>query len=93
MKNSNKLLILVILSALLFSGCADTVSFANAAAREAVGFWYGLWHGMICPISWFVSLFSDETAIYAIYNNGGWYDFGFVLGAGILGGSVKYHKS
>lgn len=72
--------------ACLATGCADTVSFQNAAARAPVGFWYGLWHGMICPIAWLVSLFSDDVAIYAIYNNGGWYDFGFVLGAGILGG-------
>jgi len=31
--------------------------------------------------------------MYEIYNNGGWYDFGFVLGAGILfGGSVSAAK-
>jgi hypothetical protein len=46
----------------------------------SVGFWYGLWHGFILPISWICSLFMDEVAIYAVYNNGGWYDFGFVLG-------------
>ena len=75
---------------LLLSGCADQVSFQNAATHTPVGFWYGLWHGMILPIAWIVSLFSDETAIYAIYNNGGWYDFGFALGVGALtGGSSK----
>jgi hypothetical protein len=39
------------------------------------------------PISWIISLFNDTTTIYAIYNNGGWYDFGFVLGCGVLVGS------
>ena len=64
------------------SGCADTVTFSMANNIQPVGFWHGLWHGMIAPIAWFVSLFSDSTAIYAIYNNGGWYDFGFMLGVG-----------
>ena len=62
------------------SGCADSVTFQQAVSINPVGFW----HGIILPISWFVSLFSDNYAIYAIYNNGGWYDFGFVLGCGAL---------
>jgi len=47
---------------------------------------------MILPISWFISLFSDSTAIYAIYNNGGWYDFGFVLGCLTIGGGSAAAK-
>jgi hypothetical protein len=31
-------------------------------------------------------LLSSSIAMYAVNNNGGWYDFGFVLGAGILFG-------
>ncbi len=86
-----RLLILALLCVTL-SGCADTMTFVQAATAETIGFWYGLWHGVIAPIAWFVSLFSDSTAIYAIYNNGGWYDFGFILGIGALtgGSSGKY---
>ena len=70
------------------SGCADTVTFSEAGSVDPVGFWYGLWHGGILLFSWIGSLFSDDIAIYAIYNNGGWYDFGFFLGIGIcVGGS------
>ncbi len=72
---------------LFLSGCADSVTFTEAAKIQAVGFWYGLWHGLILPFSWIVSLFRDSTAIYAIYNNGGWYDFGFILGCSALAGS------
>ena len=75
---------LILILCLLLSSCADSVSFTQAAAMEPVGFWYGLWHGGICGIAWIISLFSDSTAIYAVYNNGGWYDFGFVLGIGSL---------
>lgn len=84
--------ILAIFVLLVLSGCADSVSFNQAASLPSVGFWYGLWHGMICPIAWIVSLFDSDVAIYAIYNNGGWYDFGFVLGAGIIGGSSSAAK-
>ena len=79
----------MVVGLMLLSGCADTVSFDQAKDVLPVGFWYGLWHGMILPIAWIVSLFSDSTAIYAIYNNGGWYDFGFILGCGALGSSAS----
>ena len=52
------------------------------------GFWLGLWHGIIVPITFIISLFSDTVGIYEVHNNGGWYDFGFVIGASVfLGGS------
>jgi cell shape-determining protein MreD len=60
---------LILLLAEMLTGCADTVQI-NTGMTE-VGFWHGLWHGMILPFAWFVSLFSDSTSIYAVYNNGG----------------------
>ena len=69
---------------LTLTGCADHVEFTKAAEMTPVGFWYGLWHGMILPFAWVVSLFNSDVAIYAMYNNGGWYDFGFALGVGSL---------
>lgn len=73
----------------VLSGCADHVSFQEASQTVQVGFWHGLWHGMMLPISWIISLFSSDTAIYAIYNNGGWYDFGYFLGIGGLSGGAS----
>jgi len=77
---------------LALSGCADSVSLDQAAGMTKVGFWYGLWHGIIFPFAWIVSLFSKSTAIYAIYNNGGWYDFGFFLGVGGFSASLIASK-
>ena len=55
---------------------------------EPVGFWMGLWHGMILPITFIWSLFDHDVTIYSVINNGAWYNLGFVLGAGaLLGGS------
>lgn len=76
---------LCLLAVLLLSGCADKMALAEAALKTPVGFWFGLWHGFILPWAWLISLFSDSTAIYAVYNNGGWYNFGFVIGIYVLG--------
>ncbi len=85
-----KKLFLLMAITLFLSGCADQVSFIEAATHQEVGFWYGLWHGLILPFSWIISLFDKDVAVYAIYNNGGWYDFGFLLGAAsIFGGGTK----
>lgn len=51
------------------------------------GFWVGLWHGIIMPITFIVSLFNPNVGIYETNNNGGWYNFGFVLGASGSSGS------
>jgi hypothetical protein len=55
-----------------------------AQGGEIAGFWLGLWHGIIAPITFVISLFSDNVNVYEIHNNGNWYNFGFVLGAGVL---------
>lgn len=69
-----------VLATLLMSSCADEVAYDSVSSIDPVGFWYGFWHGLIVTIAWIVSLFNDDVAIYAAYNNGGWYDFGFILG-------------
>lgn len=76
----------------MLTGCADYVTFEQAESMIKVGFWHGLWHGIIFPIAWVVSLFSESTAIYAIYNNGGWYDFGFFIGVGGFSASMLATK-
>jgi hypothetical protein len=49
-------------------------------------FWSGLLHGFLILISFIGSLFSD-VRIYAFPNSGGWYDFGYLIGAAFfLGG-------
>ncbi|MCK5020899.1 MAG: hypothetical protein KAS32_28015 [Candidatus Peribacteraceae bacterium] len=84
MKRNKTILVVLMVCILSLTGCADNIQVTTSL--DPVGFWYGLWHGMILPFAWIISLFSDSTAIYAVYNNGGWYDFGFFLGVGSLGG-------
>jgi hypothetical protein len=70
--------------ALALSACAATQDSA-AVAPSAPGFLLGVWHGFIFPVAWIVSLFTDKVAIYAVPNNGGWYDFGYFLGIVVFG--------
>ena len=73
--------LIFLLLAVLFAGCAVVSPHVeDCITSNPYGFWGGLCHGMILPFSWIGSLFDDKTAIYAYNNNGGWYDFGFVLG-------------
>ena len=83
----------ILLVMLLFNGCADVDPNIDACiSDDPYGFFGGLWHGMIVPFSWIGSLFSDSIAIYAYNNNGGWYDFGFVMGLGVFSITVRKRK-
>jgi hypothetical protein len=95
MKNNQRNLLLLagLISLFFLSSCATATDVAACTSEEPYGFLGGLWHGFIAPVSFFASLIFDDVAMYAVNNNGGWYDFGFVLGAGILfGGGSRAGK-
>lgn len=91
MKQKILLGVLLVGTLVLMAGCAAGHNPSAHTANEVgniAGFWRGLWHGLICPITFIISLFSDNVHMYEVHNNGGWYNFGFLLGAGSsLGGS------
>ena len=76
--------LLALAAAFALSACAATQD-AAAVAPTAPGFLLGLWHGFIFPVAWIISLFAPGVAIYAVPNNGGWYDFGYFLGIVVFG--------
>ena len=80
----------------IFPACLRTVCVATqdaqTVAANAPGFWQGLWHGLIFPLAWIVSLFTSHVTIYAVPNDGGWYNFGYFLGIVVFGvGARKSH--
>jgi len=90
MKN-NVFIVFLILAMFLLAGCAAGPNPATGTVDfdgETAGFWLGLWHGCISCITFIISLFNDKVGVYEVYNNGGWYNFGFILGIMIAyGGS------
>jgi hypothetical protein len=83
------LLLSLALLALVVGACAAGPNPEMASAAESgttAGFFLGVWHGVVAPVTFVISLFTDSVSIYEVHNNGNWYDFGFVLGAGILFG-------
>jgi len=79
------LITLVVVLGACAAGPNPEVGVASATG-EVGGFLPGLWHGIISPITFIISLFTDDVSVYEVHNDGNWYDFGFVLGAGILFG-------
>jgi len=72
-------LFLVIVALLVLTSCTagDTDRWGML---EPAGFLAGLWHGFILLVSFVISLFDESVKVYEVFNNGGWYDLGFLLG-------------
>lgn len=73
----------------LLSSCATQPPPGGA---NPPGFFHGLLHGFLILFSLIGSIFTEHR-IYAYPNAGGWYDFGYFLGAcAFLGGGGKASK-
>jgi hypothetical protein len=79
--------IISIVLALLLS-CAASQPPVIELVKDAPGFWKGVWHGIIAPVTFIISLFNDNVRIYAFPNGGRWYDFGFMIGIGGFTGGI-----
>jgi len=68
----------------------------QAPEGQPAGFWAGVWHGSITPLTFLISLFKPGVGVYETHNVGKWYNFGFIIGASIAFGSkrqVVIHKN
>jgi hypothetical protein len=58
-------------------------------STDAPGFFHGFWNGLTIFFSVIGHLVDPTIRIYGFPNSGGWYDFGFFLGAcSALGGGA-----
>ena len=82
-------LILILAVTLLLSGCVP--SDGTYTEDNPAGFWWGLWHGFIWPVTFLMGVFTGgEYTIYEAINTGWSYNLGFLLSIGALfGGGVK----
>ncbi len=70
------LVLLLIAASVLFTGCMPNTT--NYSVDSPAGFFSGIWHGWIAPVSLVMSFFGDG-GIYAVNNTGFPYDLGFYL--------------
>ena len=90
MKKNMLLLLLLVIPLLLAACIAGPNDLRNTPDEdgEVAGFWRGIWHGLISPITFILSLFNKSVYVFEVHNNGGWYTFGFLMGASMtFGGS------
>jgi len=90
---TRKLLYISCCLALVFAlGCAAGPSMSEDVDDydgKVAGFWRGLWHGLISPVTFVISFFAGGVHFYEVHNNGNWYNFGYLLGLLVLfGGSL-----
>lgn len=62
---------------LILTGCVP--GDGTYTVSKPAGFFWGIWHGWIAPISLILSLFKHNIRIYEAANTGWLYDFGFYI--------------
>lgn len=62
---------------ILLSGC--TPGNPRFDADNPAGFFWGIWHGWIAPISLVIGIFNDAVRVYETHNTGWFYDLGFYI--------------
>jgi len=74
-----KAFIIILLLFLLLTITACMPNPSRDLTQNPSGFFKGVWHGWIAPISLIVGFFNDTTRVYDPNNTGWWYDFGFYM--------------
>ena len=67
----------IAIAAAALSGCVPGDG-ANNLYHPA-GFFTGIWHGWIAPVSLVMSIFNRNITIYEVYNTGFFYNLGFYM--------------
>ncbi len=77
LKRTFRLVPVFILLTFVLTGCIPgdgTYTNTNTA-----GFFWGVWHGWVAPVSLIISIFNDNISIYEVNNTGFFYDLGFYM--------------
>ncbi len=79
MKKKKLLLIcaLAVLILFIMTGCVP--GDGTYTKDDPAGFFWGVWHGWIAPVSLIIGLFDHNIRVYETVNTGWWYDFGFYI--------------
>ncbi len=71
------LFVLLMVVTFLITGCVP--GDGHNTKDNPAGFFWGVWHGWIAPLSLIIELFDGNIRVYEMYNKGWWYDLGFYM--------------
>ncbi len=77
MKNIITDIVIIVLLSVAIGGCFPGGSLYST--NDPAGFFSGIWHGWIAPVSLVVGFFNPNVRIYEPYNTGWFYDLGFYI--------------
>lgn len=69
----------VIIACLLLTLTGCIPGDGTSTNDKPAGFFWGIWHGWIAPISLIIGLFDKSIRIYEVHNTGWLYDFGYYI--------------
>jgi hypothetical protein len=81
---------LIAILLIMMAGCApgpNTLANIPDEQGHVAGIWLGLWHGIIAPVTFVISIFDKNVQMYDVHNDGNWYNFGFLLGMAVFFGA------
>ncbi|MEA3287803.1 MAG: hypothetical protein U9Q77_10580 [Candidatus Marinimicrobia bacterium] len=75
-----KVLIIAVVGILIIVGLSACMpNPSETVGHTPSGFFKGVWHGWVAPLSLIVGFFNETTRVYEPNNTGWWYDFGFYM--------------
>jgi hypothetical protein len=84
MKRLYRFLPLLVVAAAALAAVSCLPGDGKVDAASPAGFFWGVWHGWVAPVSLIVGLFNHAIRVYEPINSGWWYDLGFY--AALVGG-------
>lgn len=71
------LVVLLIIAVISLASCLP--GDGKHTLEKPAGFFWGIWHGWVAPVSLIGGLFNRSLRVYETYNAGWWYDLGFYM--------------
>ena len=77
MKRRTTMILLTIFLLLVLTGCIP--GDGTHTTSHPAGFFWGIWHGWLAPLSLIIKIFNKSIRIYEPLNSGWLYDFGYYM--------------
>jgi hypothetical protein len=78
-RRTRKILLIIVAIALTLVLSSCIPGDGKSTPIKPSGFFSGIWHGWIAPVSLIMGLFKRGIRVYEQINTGWWYDFGFYI--------------